>query len=125
MLIECVFSLLCIDKRCAVSLWLFTNRHYDIFHDKIEYFYHVAHEPPKDVPVIDPFEMYNAPEYEIMEPITQKDMHHTELIIAILLFATCFISTICAYTSAYIYIPIILCYGQNLWRVKRKSESCV
>lgn len=55
-------SMLCADRRCPLSMWLYMTRIRLSFNDKLDYFYDIEHEQGPDLPIQDPFSYYDTPD---------------------------------------------------------------
>lgn len=83
--------MLCVDNRCAGSMWLYANNYYNTFYEKIDYFYHVPHEPANDIPIRDPFAYFDFSDMKDMDNIEiktgfQRERHETKLVLASVFF---------------------------------------
>lgn len=98
--------MLCMDKRCAVSMWMCPNRLYNAFYEKLDYFYHVPHDPANDIPIRDPFAYFDFSDEDEIEGLSlqtkvstafQRERLETKIILAAVLFASSSITTMCTY----------------------------
>lgn len=95
------FSTLCVEERCALSLWLLKNVYHRTIYEKFDYFYHTPHAWPTDKPIHDPFAYIEMPDVygpDYMGSVSnKKEKRQYILTLAIIMFVFSAISTLCTY----------------------------
>lgn len=94
------FSGFCEEKRCSVSMWMYSNLLSNSFYENIDYWYHTGHDVPKfDFPIQDPFEMDVMDTYSnptaLGVILNKKDKREARYVLAVTLFIISIISTLC------------------------------